>query len=587
MLYRMANSVSPFAFLDGNRETVLGGETLMKSLLSNRKFTNKERETLKDWPNAKKLDQCRYLVYSIYQQDANWSNEGMCTYHSNDELDDSLLALMGERLRIYDYCFITGKLNVKDVFNDYLTENNSITASDFQKRMFPFLRSDSEESNELFWPIVTNLKTGEVQPRPKVSVSPKEFNSQFWKYWKQSSHGKGIVLTMGERDVDMFKKQLRVLDHLGNKLPIQLVTAGSEYSPEFLKDLTDFLKTTNQEVYLVEASPILDPEFVSKYIVFFFHKWIAILLNTFEELVLIDADVVPFVPLKSFFKSEGYKTTGLLLFKDRNMKGEHTFTYCMESLKYMEPSRQETEYIQTNLLIDSTKELPSPTSSEEAAVYNHFFKDLRLHHVDSGLVTVNKNEKMNGLLMSFMLHLNGKIQRCVYGDKEFFWLGQLFAGQDYSIHPMDAGVAGGIDRSNPNSSPKEYFICSAQISHIDENQKLLWQNGGSNFCEVSNSATSDFEKDPSYFRGRYQSMESLKTLYDSPVKFDGVIIPDASANPWLQLKECSNYMYCAFNVEDHQNSKLDSGFMKRFDKGTMDELNKISEIWNQGLTAKI
>ncbi|CAI5169063.1 AVN_HP_G0119660.mRNA.1.CDS.1 [Saccharomyces cerevisiae] len=39
-----------------------------------------------------------------------------------------------------------------------------------------------------------------------------------------------------------------------------------------------------------------------------------------------------------------------------------------------------------------------------------------------------------------MLNLDGKLQRCVYGDKEIFWLGQLYAGQDYSINPVDGSI---------------------------------------------------------------------------------------------------------------------------------------------------
>ena len=220
-------------------------------------------------------------------------------------------------------------------------------------------------------------------------------------------------------------------------------------STESIAEISKIAKEAKQKVYLVDCSTVLDTEFSKKYISFFQNKWVATLFNTFKEYILLDADVVPFVESDYFFDSPSYRQSGILLFKDRVMKSEQTFSYCIEMLREVEPSGQERKSIGSKLIFDSS--LPfSSINSEEASVYYNFFKKLQLHHVDSGLVVVNKLEKLNGLLMSFMFNLNGKLQRCVYGDKEIFWLGQLYAGQDYSINPVDGGIIGPVIEQSVN-----------------------------------------------------------------------------------------------------------------------------------------
>ncbi|CCD26301.1 alpha-1,3-mannosyltransferase MNT3 NDAI_0H01270 [Naumovozyma dairenensis CBS 421] len=591
--YRDAHPLSVFATIHKRRHNLIKGQSLLdKFLLSKMKFNSFEEQTLLHWFNkdtqSTRINQCKYLIATQYNVEPNWNNDKSCKFYSIEEIDDMFVSTLAERLRIFDYCFISGKLKMSQVFTgDLPLKDTSIKVDsfDYQKRLFPYLYNNLTDylNQDIMWPTIIDLSSSE-SPSPidqastiddflkEEGIDKHTFNSEFWYYYTQKmSMGKGIVVTMSEGDSYMFKKQLKVLDHLNNELPIQIITKGNEFSTEFINDLSNFVqKETKQKVAILNISSMLDPAFADKYIVNFYNKWLAVIFNTFQEIIILDADVVPFVPINDFFEEKKFKNSGMLLYKDRLMVNEHTFSYCIDSMKFLEPSSLELKYLNTKLLVDSNTEIAIPPSSEELSVYYNFFKNLRLHHIDSGLVVINKQEKLNGLLLSFALHLDGKLRRCVYGDKEFFWLGQLFIGQDYSIYSMDGGVSGPLGETNPdgkNSVANEHYICSAQISHVDTLGNLLWQNGGSNFCKIPNAADTDFQRNPDYFKERYREVSNLRNLYASPVRFDGVIIPDGSSNPWVQLEECSHFMYCGYYSDDnHQDMKLDSGFMKKFSK---------------------
>ncbi|CAI6405617.1 CFF_HP2_G0007250.mRNA.1.CDS.1 [Saccharomyces cerevisiae] len=542
--------------------------------------SHKERVLLRQLGNNEiaKSDKCRYIFEVLYKIDPDWDNAQTAKFYNVDGVDNTLASLLGERLRSYDYCFLSGQLDPTAIF-----ANSTVNPHDLQNRMFPFLKKINEESKTVMWPIITDMTTGEAVPAPEVDMESSNFNGNFWSNWNRLSKGRGFVLTIAEKDVPLFLKQLKVMESSKNELPFQIVSTGNELSAESIAKISETAKETEQRVYLVDCSTVLDTNFANTYISFFQNKWVATLFNTFEEYILLDADVVPFVGSDYFFDSPSYRERGILLFKDRVMENEQTFQDCIEMLNEVEPSAQERRFIGSRLVFDSSLPFSSETS-EEASVYYNFFKKLRLHHVDSGLVVVNKLEKLNGLLMSFMLNLDGKLQRCVYGDKEIFWLGQLYAGQDYSINPVDGSIIGPVNEEPENDDGHKsgmYYICSTQIAHSDSKNRLLWVNGGLKTCKILNSAEDDFGREPEYFKSRYGDISKLKRIYDASLNVEGLIVPDVSVHPWMQIKECSNYMYCAYATGDgHTNSELDEGRLITFTEKELRYINDISRTWN-------
>ena len=544
------------------------------------------KEILDYWNELNSTEQCQYLINGFYKV-PNWSNEDILKDYENDSVGNLVFALMVERLRIYDHCFIHGSENLKDIINNEDFEN--ITSQDFNTRMFPFMNFQNSKS-ELIWPTIYNLSKSDsitnkfVQPPQIEDVDT--FNANFWKNWAKFSKGRGIVVTMKESDSVMFYRQLKVFKALGNTLPIQVITTEYKISKQFIKELSTYSKQLGQEIYLVDVSNVLDKQFVSTHIHNFYNKWVAQLFNTFEEALFIDVDAVPFIPLEEFFDIEPYQKSGILMYRDRSLIDEHTFGRCIDLVHKVEPSIEEVAMTNRRLMFDSNWSKQnqhvedSKLLSVEALVYRNFFEKFHLHHVDSGLIIFNKKLKLNGILMSFFSNLDLRLRTCIYGDKETTWLGELIAGETYSIDPMEGGILGPINMEKHENTNK-YSICGTQIGHVDKNQRLVWSNGGLRTCKFYDTAVNEFKADEEYFTSRYKTPETLQRIYDSPLVIDGVIIPDPNSHPWIQIKECASYMYCAFAIRGEFDDNNNTGRLIEFEHDNKVKYKILSELWNK------
>ncbi|SMN17668.1 similar to Saccharomyces cerevisiae YIL014W MNT3 Alpha-1,3-mannosyltransferase [Maudiozyma saulgeensis] len=594
--YRDSTDHSPFKIIAEKRDEILktGVWSSIKRKVSlgvpGPSIFKDEDRFIMNWrkqnSQSDRLKKCQFIISSMYFKQSRWSNRDTLKFYSNDELDNSLIELLGERMRTYDYCFLKGNLSLTDVFDSSVFKDKGIDAWDYQSRMFPFLSKDFNKESKYMWPDIIDLTTGLKSNKlndvgsGNTNTPPLEFNINFWANWLKHSEGKGIVSTMAPSDAATFSRQLKVFQNLNNTLPIQVVSTGHDLTPEFIDELANAATLANQQVFIVDCSKFFDSEFTENYIKNFFNKWVAVIMNTFEESMFIDVDAVLFKNTTSFFNIPDYQATGIYMYQDRTMPEEHTFQYCIEMLKHMTPSKQERDLLGSHLFIDDLH--TGSIVSTEAIVYQNFFNDLRLHHVDSGLVIINKVKKLNGLLMSFLLHLDGKMQRCVYGDKEIFWLGELFAGEDYTIDPFEGGIVGGVgEYTEEQISVKKAYICATQIAHSNVEDQLVWTNGGLKTCKIFNAAEDDFAKDESYYSGRYKTVDNLEEIYNSPLVIEGFISPDPFLSPWKQINECSNYMYCAFVTEDTSIADITNGKIIRFNEKDKTLYNSISRIWNE------
>ena len=233
-----------------------------------------EQSLLEQWdgpdPKLRRLSRCKLLVSSMYRQDMNWNNSAILSGVGNEnekpdkdaQLRNSTLVV--ERLRIYNYCFLDGilgeGLNTEEVFSAKFFQFRQLDEWDFQCRMFPFLKCNTDIDNEMLWPEVYNLtfqgNISEEQkfqfksdPKPSLpsGTTLRSFNVNFMRNWARYSKGKGIVTTMSLLQISLFKRHLRVLDKLGNTLPIQVVTTDVEYNDVFLTVLLGAIGQSQQQ----------------------------------------------------------------------------------------------------------------------------------------------------------------------------------------------------------------------------------------------------------------------------------------------------------------------------------------------------
>jgi alpha 1,3-mannosyltransferase len=131
-------------------------------------------------------------------------------------------------------------------------------------------------------------------------------------------------------------------------------------------------------------------------------KPFALLLSSFEEAALLDADVTFFLNPDRLFDDPDYRDSGALFYLDRRISKSR-----IGSRKWIE-----------SLLPESKSFWAHETQQ------NRILLGTSLHQQDSGVVVVNKVKNLDGLLGTCLL-LDGDRRadtfKWTHGDKEAFW----------------------------------------------------------------------------------------------------------------------------------------------------------------------
>jgi len=191
-------------------------------------------------------------------------------------------------------------------------------------------------------------------------------------------------------------------------------------------------------------------------------KPFAILYSSFEEVMLLDADVVFFENPDVLFENPNYLRTGSFMFRDRTIDG-------LDGNKIM----------MNNML---------PSISERVRL-SRFYNEKTLHEIESGVILLDKSKFDHSLLLTCRLNcywerliMKGKF----YGDKETYWLAMEMLRMVYSVSPYNIGMLGFLK----NDSVGER-VCGRNLLHLNDG-RLFWINGGL----LANKAVSksDFQK---------------------------------------------------------------------------------------------
>ncbi|OLL21798.1 putative alpha-1,3-mannosyltransferase MNN14 [Neolecta irregularis DAH-3] len=261
---------------------------------------------------------------------------------------------------------------------------------------------------------------------------------------------RGIVITSG-------RQQFRLCLHLvyslrtilNTDLPIEIMYGGDD-------DLTvqerNLLANAGHDIRFVDVKKILvDPDNLIELPGSFAIKTFSMLVSSFRQVLLIDADGVFLQDPKVIFENKQYKDTGTLFFHDRIFSGTTDEAIALAK-KWLKNTKYYNEIIKDSL----------------------FFDRKTGHEMESGVVLIDKLRTLSGLLLT--CHMNLKRQReqvttpHFYGDKETFWLGY---GMSETRFQFTEGYAGGIGRYRINSTT---HICTLQLLHFDESRDPLWIN---------------------------------------------------------------------------------------------------------------
>lgn len=355
----------------------------------------------------------------------------------------------------------------------------------------------------------------------------------FWHNYLTELTGRGIVIGVHDRELDYATRLVRVLGHLQNELPIQFVHEGdlSLHSIDRLERAARRNPNSVQKLEFISVRPSITRGYQA---IFkgYNNKWFAALFNTFKEIILMDADAVPFVKPSTFFDLPGYKETGAFFFRDRELSE----TLGQDQVNFFSSMIPKEDWV-FGKKVDPEK------------LKNNFFNYKAKHVMESGVVVMDRRTHMLGLLISLQLQYWFQSGRVFYGDKDLFWLGQLISGNsDFHFNEHPAGAVGDLEGGN--------MVCSSQLGHLNKDKKLLWTNGTLLKCK-KNTWLSDFFR-YSNLRKKYgYSMSKMKKQYASSILISECVLPapitsletTPSADTFGFYKDytrgCSGTQYCA------------------------------------------
>uniref|UniRef100_L2FMZ3 Glycosyl transferase n=1 Tax=Colletotrichum fructicola (strain Nara gc5) TaxID=1213859 RepID=L2FMZ3_COLFN len=243
-------------------------------------------------------------------------------------------------------------------------------------------------------------------------------------------------------------------------LPIQIVYAGDEDLSEEDRDTLVQAAATgdNGHIEFLDITTVFNDTTLRLAEGGWAIKPFAALGSRFEEVILLDADVVFMQAPEQLLQQRSYRDKGALLFHDRLLwKGQFPERHDW----YHEMIKRPSEEL-------SKSRVWTERYAEEG---------------DSGIVVLNKGRL--DVLMG-LLHIgwqntyavrNSWTYRITYGDKETYWIGLEVTGSKYSFSRHYGGMVGwrfpirGVQTDMTQ-------VCSFVIAHVDEVDNLLWYNGG-------------------------------------------------------------------------------------------------------------
>lgn len=479
-------------------------------------------------------------------------------------------------LRVFDSCFLQNDIKLKDY-------------KVLEDKLFPFFTRDLPTYHH-----ISGETLDESFPGAKNGFNHHKGES-FWRYHTDNMNSKGIVISLGKSSYHDAINLMKVLRFQKNTLPIQFFHKGDipkEVKGKIFKAANTPIKLGEeiisdypQDVSMVNLSKVIKAKYFNQF-KSFSNKWLAILFTSFKEVIMMDCDVIPFMKPEDYFLLPDYQNSNAVFYKDRELP-DKVPPKSLQFYKNILASKLEMKTFQTKKV------------STEFLNTNRFFRDSAKHQMESGLVVMNRSRHLLGLIIALNLQFWTLTSKPVYGDKELWWLGQVVAGnENYKFNANSAAAIGNIQyhQASGNST-----ICSIQIGHLNEYNKLMWINGGLKNCK-KNTWKDDFKKQAA-LRKKYKTDEEVKKFFQQPITIEGALIPppvvetDSPLNKYGQKiykgffnknvkLGCNGYYYCA-TLNDKVQSTSENSKLVKFSDEEIQYFNKVIEVWNAPFTENI
>ena len=264
----------------------------------------------------------------------------------------------------------------------------------------------------------------------------------------------GIVIATGKQ---RFRFACHLVSNLrrslNSNLPIQIAYAGDSDLPAAHRR---YIESLGPDITSFDVLALFDDASLDLPNGGWAIKPFAALGSSFERVMLLDADAVFLQKPETIFETHpGFLSTGTLLFHDR-LLWQGAFK---ERHQWWE---QELNHTHLSKTIQSSKVFVEGFAEEG----------------DSGVVVADKGrlDVLLGLLHICWQNTKGVREqytyRMGYGDKESWWFGFELMETPYAMETHYGAMLGHKDEKEPGK------VCSFTIAHVDQDDRLLWYNGG-------------------------------------------------------------------------------------------------------------
>lgn len=453
------------------------------------------------------------------------------------------------------------------------------TTRHLENKLYPWLSQKS--------PIYENggKKTALISSMYPFASTP------FLKQFRDKLSGKGIVLTIADHHLESTIRLIHLLRALLNDLPIQII-----YTPESLSEeskhqilqasVSAFNTFPVQDVTFVNVEPAIAENYRGKF-GGFGNKILAVLFNTFEEMMLIDADTVIMIPPSEFFELRKYKRSGTLFYKDRS-----TIEFRPESdlVFFKKLMNTQVDEVMFGLAQPSNSTMQLP-----------FFAYRLNHLMESGLVLVDRRRYFEQPLIMAQLNFYNTVQSRVYGDKELFWLALVILGQnEFQFNELFAGAIGEVTPKAERFKDigkevklRSKEICSNHPAHFNDEDyhTLLWFNSGFEFCNQVFQVDFEYESGDKKRYSKFKTTKEYETFMRDKLKIKAAIIPPAPTvhadndlgepnRGWFNMRQyCFGYTWCAYSSVGEGDTEESQGLYIEFNLNEIKHFEWLGNTW--------
>ncbi|KAF9432585.1 hypothetical protein BGZ76_010589 [Entomortierella beljakovae] len=373
-----------------------------------------------------------FLSSSPLLQKANNSNNN----NNIKQLADSSFLHLSKRLRAFRGLWNSLKeyydqLEDEDQQDQFYTHSHPTLAhaidlfQKMEKSLFPWILKNHPTSFDLH--LETTKDTLQTNPKDRAGAGA----------GRGSVKNRGIVMCVGDKHSMYARTTIRVLrEVLKSTLPIEMYYAGSkDLSQENrewfekvdggLTRVIDITEKLDQDLLLI-SGPVIKP--------------FAMLVSSFQEVILMDSDAYFLQDPAILFEDGGYKEVGTVFFYDRTIPTIHHSKTTLGANK-------KRSWLYS--FLPTVSNHPSKT---------RWYRLKGDQSQDSGVVVINKKLHFLGLLaickMNDLLERNQITYRAIWGEKESFWIAMEMIQERYSFIRFGGGVIG--DKGDAVPYKKEY-----------------------------------------------------------------------------------------------------------------------------------